>query len=87
MTLVLDIPDSWKRPLGLDADDAALRAREMLIIEGYRQGRLSRGKAAEMLGLGFHEAEILFKRCLADQQPTWEELEGSSKEIKELLDA
>lgn len=87
MTLILDIPDSWKLPLGLDTGDAAARAREMLVVESYREGRLSRGKAAEMLGLGFHEAEILFRRCHADQQPTWEELEHSSMEIRSLLDA
>jgi predicted HTH domain antitoxin len=87
MTLVLDIPDSWKRPLGLDTENAAARAREMLVIECYREGRLSRGKAAEMLGLGFHEAEILFKLRQADQQPTWEEMEQSTKELRSLLDA
>ena len=47
----------------------------MLVIESYRQGKLSRGQAAEMLGLGFHEAEILLNRYGANQQPTWDELE------------
>lgn len=44
----------------------------MLVIEGYREGRLSRGQAAEMLGLGFHEAEELFIQVGAAQQPTWD---------------
>jgi hypothetical protein len=87
MTLVLDIPDSWKGPLGLDTADAAGRAREMLVIEGYREGRLSRGQAAEMLGFGFHEAEAFFKRHEAHQLPTWEELERSSQAYKSLMDA
>jgi predicted HTH domain antitoxin len=87
MTLVLEIPDTWKPLLGLDTGDAVGRAREMLVIEGYREGRLSRGQAAEMLGLGFHETEALLKRSQANQQPTWEELEHSSREIRSLFDA
>lgn len=87
MTLILELPDTWKRLLGLDTGDAAARAREMLVIEGYREGRLSRGQAADMLGLGFHEAEALFKRYGADQQPTWEELEQSTQAFKALIEA
>jgi hypothetical protein len=87
MTLVLDLPDAWKQLLGLDTADAAGRAREMLVIESYREGRLSRGQAAEMLGLGFHEAEALFKRYGADQQPTWEELEQSTQAFRSLIEA
>ncbi len=85
MILVLEIPDAWNRLLGLDTGDAAGRAREMLIMEGYREGRLSRVQAAEMLGLGFHEAEAFFKRHGAEQQATWEELEVSSGKLRSLL--
>jgi predicted HTH domain antitoxin len=87
MTLILELPDTWKRLLGLDTADAAVRAREMLVIEGYREGRLSRGQAAEMLGLGFYEAEALLKRYGANQQPTWDELEHSASELRPLIDA
>lgn len=87
MTLILELPDTWKRLLGLDAADAAVRVREMLVIEGYREGRLSRGQAAEMLGLGFYEAEALFQRYGADQQATWEELEHSASELRPLIEA
>lgn len=87
MTLVLEFPDNWKRLLGLDTADAAVRAREMLVIQGYREGRLSRGQAAEMLGLGFYEAEELFRRYGADQQPTWEDMEHSASKLRSLIDA
>lgn len=86
MTLILELPDAWKRLLGLDTGDAAGRAREMLVMESYREGRLSRGQAAEMLGIGFHEAESLFKQYGAEQQPTWEELEQSTQTLRSLLD-
>jgi predicted HTH domain antitoxin len=87
MTLVLDLPDAWKSLLGLDTADAAGRAREMLVIESYREGKISRGQAAEMLGLGFHETEALFKRYGADQQATWGELEQSTQALRSLIDA
>ena len=87
MNLIIDLPDSWKPLLGLDTGNASLRAREMLIMESYREGRLSRGQAAEMLGLGFHEAEAFFKRHGAEQQPSWNELEESGQELRNLLQA
>ena len=87
MTLVLELPDAWKRLLGLDTGDAATRARQMLITESYREGRLSRGQAAEMLGLGFHEAEAFFKRHRAEQQPTSDELEVSGEKLRAALQA
>lgn len=87
MTLILELPDSWKQLLGLDTADAAGRAREMLVIESYREGKLSRGQAAELLGLGFHEGAILFKRYGANQQPTWDELEQSAQAFRSLAEA
>jgi hypothetical protein len=87
MTLVLELPDAWKRLLGLDTANAAARARQMLITESDLEGRLSPGQAAEMMGLGFHEAEAFFKRHGAEQQPTWEELEASGEKIRAVLQA
>jgi len=85
MTLAIEIPDAWRRLLGLEAGDAAARAREMLVLEGYREGRLSRGQAAEMLGLGFHEAEALFRKYGAEQQPGWEEQQEDARAAEQWL--
>ena len=85
MTLVLDLPSSWESLLGLDSGDAANRARQMLVLEGYREGRLSRGQVAEMLGLGFHETESFLAEHHAEQQPTWDELEAGSKQLRSWL--
>ena len=43
------------------------------------------GQAAEMLGLGFHEAEEYFKRHGVVQLPTWEELEASAGKLRSAL--
>jgi len=87
MTLELELPDSWTHLLGLDTADAESRARQMIITESYREGRISRGQAAEMLGLGFHEAEAFFKDHGLEQQPTWEELEASADKLRAVLQA
>jgi Uncharacterised protein family (UPF0175) len=88
MTLVLEFPDEWKSLLGLDTANATVRAREIFITESYREGRLSRGQAAEMLGLEFHEAEeylLYFKRHGVVQLPTWEELEARGGKLRSAL--
>ncbi len=82
MTLVLDLPDSWETLLGLNSGDAAQRARQMLVLEGYREGRLSRGQVSEMLDLGFHETEKLLAEHHAEQQPTWLELEAATLQLR-----
>lgn len=87
MNIVLEIPDTWKPLLGFETGDAAKRARQMLVIESYREGRLSRGQVAEMLDLDFHETEALLKSSQAEQQPTWDELEHSSQALRSLLES
>ncbi len=86
MTLVLELPDAWKQLLGLDAGDVPRRVRQMLVLEGYREGRLSRGQAAEMLGMGYHEAEQFFRVHGAEQQASWEEQHAASEQLKSLLE-
>lgn len=34
---------------------------EAVVVEAYRQGRISRGKVGELLGMGFHERETFLK--------------------------
>lgn len=85
MTLAIEMPDSWSGLLGLDGRDAAVRAREMLVLEGYREGRLSRGQAAEMLGLGFHEAEGFFLKFGAEQQVSFEDQEADIRAAEKWL--
>ena len=55
------------------------------VVEDYRAGRLSRARAAKMLGLCFHEAETLFKKYGVEQQSTWDEQEAAAQAIRSLL--
>ena len=83
--LVLDLPDSWERLLGLDSGEAATRARQMLVLEGSLEGRLSRGQVSEMLGLGFHETEAFLAQHHAEQHFDWEELEAGTDQLRARL--
>ena len=65
--------------MGLNLGDATQRARQMLVLEGYREGRLSRGQVSEMLDLGFHETELFLAEHHAEQQPMWLELEAGTR--------
>lgn len=57
MTLSLEISDTIARHLQLEGPDRFRRALEMMALEGYREGSLSRGLVSEMLGQSFHETE------------------------------
>jgi hypothetical protein len=61
MEITLDIPEPVARTLGYARETLPRRALEALLVEECVLGRLSRGKVAEILGLGFHEAEDLFR--------------------------
>ena len=62
MTFTLEVPDSIAHQLQLDGPEAGHRALQMLALEGYREGELSRGQVSEWLGLSFFETEALLHR-------------------------
>jgi Uncharacterised protein family (UPF0175) len=61
MEIVVDVPEQVARTLGYSAEALPRRALEALLVDECAQGRISRGKVAELLGLSFQEAEHLFK--------------------------
>ena len=63
MEVVVDVPEQVAKTLGYSAESLPRRALEALLVDECARGRLSRGKVAELLGLGFQEAERLFKSC------------------------
>jgi len=63
MQVTLEIPQSLAETLGYTADTLPRRALQALVVDECARGQLSRGKAAEILGLGFYETEELFRSC------------------------
>jgi len=61
MEIVVDVPEQVAKTLGYSAEALPRRALEALLVDECAQGRLSRGKVAELLGLSFQDAEHLFK--------------------------
>jgi predicted HTH domain antitoxin len=54
-------PDQIAQDLGAEGD-IPRRILEATALEGYRDGRLSRGQVSEMQGLGFSDTEAFLKR-------------------------
>jgi hypothetical protein len=61
MEITLTVPEPVAKALGYAPETLSRRALEALLVDECVRGRLSRGKVAEFLGLGFHEAEDLFR--------------------------
>ena len=61
MQAVIDIPEQVLKTLGYTPAALPRRALEALLVDECARGRISRGKVAEILGLGFQEAEDLFQ--------------------------
>jgi predicted HTH domain antitoxin len=61
MSVVIDITPETERLLTAEWGDINKAAREALIIESYRQGKLSLGQCTEILGLSVFETETFFR--------------------------
>ena len=61
MQVTLEIPETLAQSLGYDSSTLPRRALEALLVDEWAQGKISRGKVAEVLGLSFQEAEERFR--------------------------
>ena len=73
------------KQLRLDGPQRGRRALEMLALEGYREGELSRGQVSEMLDMGFHDTEQFLHDHGGFLQYTMEDLEQDSKNLRQFL--
>jgi hypothetical protein len=61
MEVTFEVPEPVAKTLGYVPETLPRRALEALLVDECACGRLSRGKVAELLGLGFHETEDMFR--------------------------
>ena len=61
MEIILEVPEPVAKALGYAQDTLPKRALEALLVDECALGRITRGKVAELLGLGFHDTEELFR--------------------------
>jgi predicted HTH domain antitoxin len=62
MAITIELPEEVEQLLKTEWPDLSRRAVEAVVLEGYRDGVLSGGKVAEILGLSFSESEAFLKK-------------------------
>jgi hypothetical protein len=62
MTISFEIPHEIEQQIRADGVDLDRDAKEVYLMEQYRQAKLSHRQLQEALGLSFHETEDLLKR-------------------------
>jgi predicted HTH domain antitoxin len=85
MLLSLELPDLIAHSLRLDGPSSNRRALEMLALEGYREGMLSRGQVSEMLNIEFNETERFLLQLGADHEYSIEDFRQDSQNLRQFL--
>ena len=85
MLVSVELPDQIAKQLHLDGEQRNRRALEILALEGYRNGELSRGQVSELLDLEFNETMEFLKAHGCVRSITLEEFEQEAKGLRELL--
>ena len=85
MLLTIEVPDQIAHNLHLEGSQADRRALEMLALEGYREGMLSRGAVAKMLNLSFTESEQFLYQNKAFHEFSLEEFEDDAAYLSQAL--
>jgi predicted HTH domain antitoxin len=85
MLLSLELPDLIAHSLRLDGPSSSRRALEMLALEGYREGKLSRGQVSEMLDLEFNETERFLSQLGADPDYSMDDYYQDSQNLRQFL--
>ena len=86
MQVTLQLPDQIAQDLGAGGD-IPRRILEATALEGYRDGRLSRGQVSEMLGLSFSDTEAFLKRHHALLHYSLADLEADRATLDRILAA
>ncbi len=80
MTISFDIPQEIEQQIRTDGVDLGRDAKEVYLMEQYRQAKITHRQLEEALDLSFHEAEQLLKRRDMGQDLDIEEF-GAGREF------
>lgn len=87
MAFTIDLPKELEQNLRREFDDLDRAAKEALLVELYRQDKLTHCELAQALELGRFEADALLKKHnVTEDLPTAEELAEDLKRMTELVD-
>ena len=82
MTISFDIPHDIEQQIRTDGVDLARDAKEVYLMEQYRQARITHRQLEAALDLSFHEAEQLLKQRDIGQDLDIEEFETGRKFLR-----
>ncbi len=86
MAITIELPSAIEEKLRADAGDLAAAGKEALMIELYREGRISHGELADALGLSRSQAdEVLSRRGVTEDLLTSAELAEQVAGLRKLL--
>jgi predicted HTH domain antitoxin len=86
MAVTVELPDSNEQRLRADCANLDAEAKEAMLIELYRQEKLSRYELSLALNLGRFETDALLKRHnVTEDLPTNEELEADLQRARQLF--
>jgi len=84
MTISFELPQDIEQQIRMNGADLDREARELYLVELYRQDRITHHQLTEALGLSRLETDGVLKRHKVSSGPTLEELRA---EIGSLRDA
>lgn len=86
MALIVELPPEMEERLRAESPDLESEAKEAMLIELYRQDRLSHFELSQALGLDRFETDgLLKKHKVTEDLPTLEELEDDLQQLRRLL--
>lgn len=86
MAVTIQLPPDVEQRLRAETPNLDIEAKEALLVELYRQDRLSRYELALALGLSRFETDAVLKRHnVTEGLPTSEELEEDLQRARELF--
>jgi hypothetical protein len=82
MTISFEIPQEIEQQIRTDGVDLGRDAKEVYLMEQYRQARITHRQLEEALDLSFHEAEQLLKQRGMGQDLDIEEFEAGREILR-----
>lgn len=85
MQITIEIPDTLANQLQINREDLERKMLELCVIEAYRDGRISSGKARELLGFSTRlELDAFFKERSVDLNYNLSDLQQDLKTLETL---
>lgn len=85
MTIIIDISPETEKLLQAEWGDLNQAAREALVIESYRQGKLSLGQCSQILGKNIYETEAFFRSRRVELPLTQEDIDRDQACLDRIL--